>query len=72
MMRAGWVRVFEERDGIGRRFEWSALGIQRARELHVLLSELGYIEGRMESHRVGEYDFLIEFVGDCISQYGEF
>jgi len=71
MMAAGWIRKATIIRNKGMRaFEWTALGIDRSREIHSMLVELGFREGRTVSHRNGEYDILVEFTGDCISDYG--
>jgi hypothetical protein len=71
MMLAGWLRKAEVIDSKGiRSFEWTQLGIERCREIHNLLVELGFRQGRAVSMRRGEYDILVDLTGDCIAHYG--
>ncbi len=71
MIQAGWIRKAIVLDSKGARsFEWTALGIQRSREIHSALVELGFRDGGSVRYRRGEYDILMDFTGDCISHYG--
>ena len=61
--------MFSDRDGI-RRFDWTPLGIEKARQVRSLLVDLQFIDGRCESHRRGEFDILVELLGDCVAIHG--
>jgi hypothetical protein len=71
LMAAGWITKAVVLDNKGiRSFEWTDFGKQRCRELHRMLVELGFRDGRAVTMRRGEYDILVDFTGDCIAHYG--
>jgi hypothetical protein len=68
---SGWLESAMVLDDRGiRSLRWTPLGVQRCRELHQMLVELGFCDGRRVSHRVGDYDILVDLIGDCIAHNG--
>ncbi|MGD1087093.1 MAG: hypothetical protein ABSA47_20340, partial [Verrucomicrobiota bacterium] len=50
--------------------DWTPLGIERAKQVYSILTELQYAGVGFESHRVGEFDVLVELLGHCRSHHG--
>jgi len=72
MMRAGWIRKATVIDTQGiRSFDWTPVGIDRSREIHTMLVELGFRDERSVACRNGDLDILVEFTGDCVAHYGQ-
>jgi hypothetical protein len=71
MAKAGWIKsaVFVDSKGASS-IDWTPLGIERARQVYSILTELGYARERFEGHRVGEFEILVELLGHCRSHYG--
>jgi hypothetical protein len=71
LVRAGWITgpVFFDHQGM-HKLDWTPIGIEKARQVRALLIDLQFIDGRVESHRGGEFDVLVELLGDCVAIHG--
>jgi len=71
LVRAGWITgaIFDDHKGT-RKLDWTPIGIEKSRQVRILLTELQFVDGRMESHRGGEFEILVDLLGDCTAIHG--